>query len=289
MNAWRMAVVLCVIALAGAGCIQNQKLLKLNKDGSGTLVEEVYMSPQLTGMMEQMTAGMSQAMEQGGAKVDPNEKSKAKAALEPLALFKGDIEKRTAELGSGVKLVSTQAKTNDKGWKGYVATFSFPDVSKLNLSMEAQSDDDGGMGATKKKKETLYLEFRKTPLPAIMFREKKTDKLAKPEKKAAAAESMPGVDAMPAGMLSSMLQGMRVSFIVEVDGKITRSNSHYRQGDNRVVLMDMQMDKVLANAAGAKLIEGGKDDPEALNKLRALNIPGLVLEDMGRGIAIEWQ
>ncbi|MCX7010249.1 MAG: hypothetical protein NTY53_23925, partial [Kiritimatiellaeota bacterium] len=127
MKTMRMMVALLVVAAAGVGCIQDQKTLKLKKDGSGTLVEEIYMSPQLTGMMEQMTAGFSQAVDGSGAKVDPAEKAKAKAALDPMAMFKGDIEKRTAALGAGVKLVSSEAKTNSLGWKGYVVTFGFPD------------------------------------------------------------------------------------------------------------------------------------------------------------------
>ncbi|MCX7010248.1 MAG: hypothetical protein NTY53_23920, partial [Kiritimatiellaeota bacterium] len=159
-----------------------------------------------------------------------------------------------------------------------------------NLTMAEKNDSGEGMGAEKKKEEPpMYLEFRKTPLPAIMFQEKKTAKAAKPEKKEAAGEAKPDMSGMPAAMMGTMLQGMRVSFVVEVDGKITRTNSHYQQGDNRVVLMDMQMDKVLAHAEGAKMIGGGQDDPEMLKKIRDLKIPGLALEDMERGIAIEWQ
>lgn len=290
MKTLRIILMLVVIVMV-AGCIQDQKVIKLKRDGSGTLIEEIYMSPQLTGMMEQMTAGFAQAVEQGGAKVDPAEKAKAKAALDPMAMFKGDIEKRTAALGPTVKLVSSVAKTNDKGWKGYVVTYSFPDITKVNLTMSEKQDAGEGMGAEAKKKEEspMYLEFRKTPLPAIMFQEKKTAKADKPEKKADTAEAKPDMGGMSSAMLAPMLQGMRISFVVEVDGKITRTNSHYQQGDNKVVLMDMQMDKVLAHAEGAKMIQGGQDDPEMLKKIRDLKISGLALEDMERGIAIEWQ
>jgi len=287
MKTLRMLMAAACVAAMTMGCIQDQKILKLNRDGSGTLVEEIYMSPQLTGMMEQMTAGMAQAMGQAGAA----DKAKAKAALDPLAMFKTDIEKRAAELGPGVKLVSSQAKTNDKGWKGYIVTFSFADINKLNLTMGGKNEGGGGgmESGKKKKEEPMLLEFRKSPQPAIMFRQKATAKAAPKATESGAAEAMPGAEAMPAAMLAPMLQGMRINFIVEVDGKITRTNSHYKQGDNRIVLMDMQMDKVLASPEGAKLIGGGQDDPALLNKIRDLKIPGLAIEDMERGIAIEWQ
>jgi outer membrane murein-binding lipoprotein Lpp len=282
MKTWRAMMAVVLVALVCAGCIQDQKIFKLKRDGSGTLTEEIYMSPQLTGMMEQMTAGMAQAMDQGGSK--PKSAAPAKA-LDPLAMFKDDIVKRTAALGPGVKLVSSKAKTNDKGWKGYEVVFSFADITKLKFNLSQDDVGEGEPGAPKKKADPLLVEFRKSPQPMVIFKELAKAKAAPAPKQ---TESAPGMEGM-AAMMGPMLQGMRISCIVEVDGKITRTTSHHQQGDNKVVLMDLLMDKVLANAEGMKLIGGSKEDPDALNKLRALNIPGLALEDMTRGITIEWR
>ena len=283
-NSWALA--LALLAALSAGCIQDQKVLKLQRDGSGTLVEEVYMSPQVTGMMEQMAAGMAEGLKQGGVPVDA---AKAKTALDPLEMFKSDIEKRTAELGSDVKLVSQLSKTNAQGWKGYVVTYRFNDITKLNLKLTDQKKDDNAEPG-KAKGEPLRVTFRKTPRPMVSFQQV-------PLPQAAAAPAKPGEagagaeanNAMPAAMMSAMLQGMRMSFIVEVDGKIVSTTSHYRQGNNRIVLLDLPMDKVLGNAAGAKLLEGGKDDPRALDKMRELKIEGLAIEDLSKGLVIEWQ
>ena len=133
------------------------------------------------------------------------------------------------------------------------------------------------------------MTFRTSPLPEIKFQQKQSASAAAPAKKDATETPPPGAEALPAAMLGPMLQGMRISFIVEVDGEITQTSSHYRQGDNRVVLLDMQMEKVLANAAGAKLLEGGKDDPALLKKIHALKIPGLAIEDLDGGVSIQWK
>ena len=283
-NSWALA--LALLATMAAGCIQDQKVLKLQRDGSGTLVEEVYMSPQVTGMMEQMAAGMAEGLKQGGVPVDA---AKAKTALDPLEMFKSDIEKRTAELGSDVKLVSQLSKTNAQGWKGYVVTYRFNDITKLNLKLTDQKKDDNAEPG-KAKGEPLRVTFRKTPRPMVSFQQapapQAAEAPAKPEEAGAAAKAD---NAMPAAMMSAMLQGMRMSFIVEVDGKIVNTTSHYRQGNNRIVLLDLPMDKVLGNAAGAKLLEGGKDDPRALDKMRELKIEGLAIEDLSKGLVIEWQ
>ena len=286
MSRKSLTLAMALLAVVSAGCIQDQKVLKLQRDGSGTLVEEIYMSPQMTGMMEQMAAGMTQALPQGGA---PADAAKAKAALDPLEMFKSDIEKRTAKLGPAVKLVSKASKTNAQGWKGYVLTYRFDDITKVNLSLTDQKKDDSAEPG-KAKGDPLRVTFRKTPRPMVSFQQV-------PLPQAAAAPAKPGEagagaeanNAMPAAMMSAMLQGMRISFLVEVDGKIQSTTSHYRQGDNRIVLFDLPMDKVLANAAGAKLLEGGKDDPRALDKLRELKIEGLAIEDLSKGLVIEWQ
>lgn len=289
MKTYQLVAVLLLVAAAGAGCIQDLKTLQLKKDGSGTLVEEIYMSPQLTGMMAQMTAGLAQTIEQGGAQVAGIDKAKVQAALEPLALFKSDIAKRTAALGPDVQLVSAQAKTSDKGWKGYVLTYSFLDVTKLKLTLLDRNMAGGGLGGDQQQEAPLLLTFRKEPLPEITFRQQPsapTVSRARPDDPAGAVA---GAGSFTAAMLAPLLQGLRVSFSVEVEGKITRTSGHYQQGKHRVVLLDLQMDKVLAHPEGIRLLDGGKADPAVLQKLRDLQIPGLAVEDLQSGLSIEWK
>ena len=283
----RIPAVVCVcLAALAAGCIQDQKVLKLQRDGSGTLTEEVYMSPQITGMMEQMAASMTQGLPPGGRTTDT---AQAAAKVDPMDLFKADIEKRTAELGPDVRLVSKVSKANAQGWKGYAVTYQFKDINKVHLSLSDPKQDETSE-PDKAKGEPLQVTFRKTPHPTLVIKQKAP--LAAAGAQPQAADPAGGSEtnnAMPAAMMSAMLQGMRITFSVEVDGKILKTTGRYRQGDNRVVLLDLPMDKVLAHAAGAKLLGGNQDDPAMLEKIRALKIEGLAIEDLSRGIEIEWQ
>ena len=289
-----------------SGCLEDRTVVKLKKDGSGTLTKEVYMSPQITTMMEQMAAGMEQMAtgmaagiaSAGDAAAKPAAAGTAKPAapVDPLAMFKEDIKKRTAELGPDATLEGQVAKTNAKGWKGYLLTYRFTDIRKLRLTMGdkgtmGEKDSPGNAEKSETNKPPLYVVFRTTPLPALLLRQPAATQVRKEPKAKAEGEAnvTMGAEAMPAAMLGPMLQGMRISFVIEVDGKITRSNSNYLQGDNRVTLLDLPMDKVLGNAQGLKLLEGDTDDPAMLKKLRDLKIDGLAIEDMERGIAIEWQ
>lgn len=268
------------LAVAGsllAGCVDDQTTLKLNKDGSGTLIQEVYFSPQI----DAMGAGLGAMASPDGAKP-----AAAAPAADPLAAHAGDIEKRIAAVGPGAKVVKKEAKTSAKGWKGFVLTYAFADVTQLRLSIG--SDGPGEAGGGQEKSTPMKIEFRKTPKPTVGFWQE-----AKPAKPAAApageAAANPMGDAASMAMMGPMLQGMRMGFKVEVDGRITRTNSANKQGDRTVTLLDIPVDKLIANAQAAKLMGAGGADPESLGKLRALNIPGLLIDDLEKGVAIEFE
>ena len=63
-----LAMASAVTALVLPGCFQSETTIHLNKDGSGTLVEETRLGAQMLAMMDQMAAGLG-----GGekAKADP--------------------------------------------------------------------------------------------------------------------------------------------------------------------------------------------------------------------------
>ena len=202
-------------------------------------------------------------------------------AADPLASFKSDIEKRAAGFGPGAKLVSQKAQSNAKGWKGYAITLRFDDVTKLQLSMGG-GDEAGGPGGEKPRPMTIV--FRKGPKPAVMFQTPPAPKAA-PAPAAAA-----GPNLMPSEAMGPMLAGMRMALLVEVDGKIVRTNSRYPRGERRVALLDLPMDKVMANPQGAALIgSNAAQGPDSLRKLWNLNIDGVAIEDLERGVAIEWE
>lgn len=271
------------LAAAGAllaGCVDDQTTLKLNKDGSGTLIQEVYYSPQIAAMGEGMGAALGATASPDGAKP-----AAAAPAADPLVAHAADIEKRIAAVGPGAKVVKKEAKTSAKGWKGFVLTYSFADVTKLQLN--AGSDGPEGPAAEAEKQAPMKIEFRASPKPTVGFWQ--APKAAKPAAPAGEAAANPMGDAAGMAMMGPMLQGMRLGFRVEVEGRITRTNSANKQGDRTVVLLDIPVDKLVANTQAAQVMGAGGADPEGLGKLRALNIPGLLIDDLEKGIAIEFE
>lgn len=255
--------------LCAAGCVESSTTVKVKRDGSGQVVVAEYMAPS----MVQMMSGM-QGM---GA-------TNAPATPDVSAMFKESAEKKTAGFGPGVTLTSFAPSTNATGWVGYQAVYAFPKIEDLNLAVGGDDSEDSAKakytckftpGAVAK------LEIIPPPIPA-----------AEPEKTPATeAGAQPEMDpAAMMGMMAPMMKGMRMSLTIEVEGKIANTSATFKEGDNKVVVMDLPMDALLANPEGAKLIgasQGSKDMP--LEQIRKLNAAGVKIEDPTKPLVIEFK
>lgn len=265
-----LTVGVAALAMLGAGCIESRMVVTVNKDGTGTLVTEDFMSPQMTGMMESFSQ-MGAVSNAAGATPDP------------LAMFADQIEKKGAELGGKAKLVKKEAKANAAGWKGFALTYAFDDVTQVLLPI-------GGGDKEKDTKENFTVEF-KTGSPAVL-------RLVPPPQAAAAkpsapseADTPPGMDAQMGAMMGPMLAGMRLSMEIRVNGTIVKSDSPNLTADKKgVTIFDIPMDKLVGNPEAMKLLMN-KSAPESekMGKLAALKLDGIKVTDSTKPITIEFE
>jgi hypothetical protein len=236
------------ITLVLAGCFQNETTIHLNKDGSGTLVEETRLGAQTLAMFDQMAAlGGENATE------DPVQQmfSEAKAKT------------RATELGEGVAFEKSEA-INANGSKGARVTYHFKDINKLKISAGDSMKKISPMGAmgevrapAAKKSELIVFAYADGTL---------TVKMPQPAKPAAleipAGEGLdkPDMDS-PEGqaMMKQMLGDMSMSLKVVVEPGIAETNATYPSG-NTITLLEMDMAKLLENADTLKQL--GKVDPK---------------------------
>lgn len=261
--------------LCAAGCVESSTTVKVKRDGSGQVVVTEYMAPSMVQMMSGMQ-GMGSAMGATNAPAAPN-----------LAdMFKESAEKKSAALGTGVTMTSFASATNAAGWVGYQAVYAFPKIEALNLAVGGDDAEDSAKakytckftpGAVAK------LEIVPPPMPT--------------EEPAATPATEPGAAAQPEmdpaammGMMAPMMKGMRMSLAIEVDGKIANTSATFKEGDSKVIVMDLPMDALLANPEGAKLIgasQGKKEMP--LEAIRKLNAAGVKIEDPTKPLVIEFK
>ena len=252
MKTLRALLVLLPALLLG-GCIDVDKVVKLNPDGSGTITERVIMGKAVIEQMKSMAAAF-------GGKGDDATKG-----------FNLADEKKAREqatkLGEGVTFVSVKKITNDKG-EGAETVYAFKDINKVkidqNPSSEMPSGPAGGPGPEKQKEEPITFKFTKGS-PATLVATMPTPDLSKAKKEKEAAGA--GMEEMAAQMMQQMFKDMRMKMSVQVAGTITESNATYKTA-SEVTLMEMDFNKLLANPEKFKALT--KAQPDTVEEMKKL-------------------
>ncbi len=240
------------------GCFQSETTVHLNKDGSGTLVEDTRLGAQMIAMFDQMAA---LGAETGGA--DPVAK-----------MFSEDKAKtRAAELGEGVTFVKSEP-VNAEGARGARTTYRFEDINQLKLNTGDSMKNLSPMGAPAAAPKANPVTFSYTD-GTLTIRMPEPEKPAAPAADAAPKPDMdnPQAQAMVQQMLSDMKIG--VKFVIEPG--IEETNASHRDG-NTITLVQMNMGKVVENPDNLKKLTS-LDQENPVAAMEALKgIDGVTLE-----------
>jgi len=268
MKSFGVVVFSILAAIGFSGCIQDEKVVKLKPDGSGTFEETFVIGHQALAQMKQLSEGfgaLGKNFGKGGS-----------SAFKVL-----DEEKlREAEekLGDGVKFVSAKAVTTEGG-EGYSVVYSFSDINKLRLEQNPAENLPAAASAmrmSKGKKESIKFDFKKGS-PALL-----TVKMPVPKDSDLKdrAQLPSGQGDMAATMMQQMFKDMKVSVAIEFQGRIAESNAEYQDG-SRVTLVEMDFNKVLSDpekfkallAAQPKTIEEAKTLVKGVDGMKAETQP----------------
>jgi len=240
-------------AVFSTGCLRSTTVIDLKPDGAGTIVQEVGLTAQAMAMIK----GFGSANQQGGNK--------------PADIFTEEQARKTAD-AMGVTFVSGEPFSAN-GMEGYRARFSFTDITKVKMSMD-QSTAQLTNPDAKSKEPPFSFALDKKPASSLL-----TINLADesaggrpkllPEMPGAGgtseAEKAQAQQAL--AMMKMMMSGLFVDVSMNVNGKILNSTAPYE--GSRITLMQIDFDKLLADAAALEKLQSAKD-------LKSLsNIPGL--------------
>ncbi len=283
MKRWTL-LVLGMMALTGlTGCMENAMLLKLDTDGSGTLTYRVFMSDDMLNMAQSMTSGMMQGMGM--------EEEDAKAAMDPFAEIKASLD---GQFGPQAKLESTREMTNKQGWKGVEAMYAFDNVNELQLQNVEPVQAEGPTMQMDEMGSAYTFEF--TPgdvatLKMVPITSESSDETAAMDP--AVTEAMGGMNGMMEGMgmqmMAPMMKGMRMSFLVFLNGEVVETNAKFqsKKHPNVITLMDLQFDKILADPNGGELMKASANMDSA--KLAAMDVDGLRVEAPDKVIEVKFK
>jgi hypothetical protein len=242
------------------GCLEFDLLVKVNRDGSGTIEQTVLMNKALINQMQDFSDSFG-------------DKNKKKFSL----IDKKTLIKDATKMGEGVYFQYVKS-ISEKEREGYKAHYSFKDINTLKLN---QNPSDKiplpSDGESKSPNESFTFSFQRADQPTLTIRQpditfspdSTSDNLEEPP---AAADDTSGID-----MMMEMFKGLRVSIAVEVKGTILKTNAAYADA-NRVTLMEMDFERIIHDREKFAVIS--KQKPKTMEEAKQLlkDIPGIKFE-----------
>ena len=222
---------LLVLASVLSGCINASTLIKVKRDGAGTIEQTVLMN---TAALKGLMAGLDA---QGQVKT-----------TNPFT--DAEFQKVAASLGKGVRFVSS-SPLSQGGFEGAKALFEFDDVSAIRIQ---QAPTAGGQMAMSSTTPVTFGFSRQdgSSVLTVTFDEKS---LSKPPSAAEPKPAAPNIDPMMLGMMKQMFQGFKVAIDLEVDGKIVKTNADYVTG-SRITLLELELAGLLEDEAKLRELQG---------------------------------
>ncbi|MHB8108921.1 MAG: hypothetical protein ACYDHW_02685 [Syntrophorhabdaceae bacterium] len=212
------------------GCIQDNVVIKLNPDGSGTIVETI-MSNMFKDMMQK----------ECGKDCPSEDDIAAELAKETMRLAKDNA----GEFGKNVRLVSVKpARTNKAA--GSTAVYSFDDINKISINKDPLTRTSGYFRDRGRDDNNINFSFKKgTPaqLKITMFPEEWLNRQMGPDKED--PEDKDDFENMDAET-KELIRSGRVQVAIEINGDILKSNASY-QADKKITLIDVSFENVPEN------------------------------------------
>lgn len=259
---------LLLIAMLGlTGCYTSLYRIYVNADGSGTLEVTHTASPALLAQLQQ-----------NGVKVEDQ------------FFKKEDLIRTQAIYGQGVKFAKRNVLDVPNG-RMFVVTYTFDDINDLHLSPDRNQQHADQKYRFEYKNGTLAIHSpviappkKAEPDAAIMSPDAKATQQAlfqKNLKKMMGGGNPFKLDGTETqvDLTRKLLSGLRFQVQVQPSGKIMGSTASHLakgpRGEDRVVLLDLNMDKLMENADFNKSIS---DQNLKLDTATLVNMKGCIIE-----------
>ncbi len=217
-----IVVLLGLLTPLVAGCLQMETVIRVNKDGSGTVVHRFLISHDLVAMLAQI-APEGQRFE---------------------IFDETQVQKIAENYGETAHLLTAEPLESEFG-QGYLAIFAFEDINRLQVDQDPSDKlpDDGGPAVEREADEPTFVTFTlEGANPAVLLVRLPIEGNAEPSDGDETAEQDPAA----AEMMKAFLKDMRYALHVEVAGEIVETNATFRDG-SRVTLVDITYEDLLSH------------------------------------------
>ena len=271
MKKYFFTLIVVVISFLSTGCLELNTIVKVNKDGSGTVEETLLFSSEVVQMIKQFAESMPDSSNEKFSLMDEKQ-----------------IKEGALKMGEGVKYVS--AKPIKKGGReGYIATFSFKDIRKLkiNQSPDSKIPMNDGEPEEGEKEEIFTFDFQKGNTSKL------TIKLPEPDFKGDEeneemndSTNQEHNDFGELDKAKQFLKDMRISIVMTFEGSIEETDATYVDG-NKITLFDVNFGELLKHED--KLKELKAKNPQSFEEAKEIlkDIPGIKIE-MNKKVTVQF-
>jgi hypothetical protein len=288
---FQLAVLVPLVLLAG--CIETETIVTVEADGSGTVEQTVYLGRTLTdaepGAVEVLGEELLAAVRQGAAQ--QRKQAEEGFSDEELAAARARAEETAEFMGEGVRVVEVEPLPPRDGRRGIRLVYAFADVNQLRLGMAPELDlgdvrYDANLGiaagtnlqerpmSRPADDEWVRFQFTQQPTPELTVQIPDAGWPGRPSDRNDA--DIPWMDEAEFGeaeveafrqfgeMMREQADGLRVVFIVKVDGKITRTNATYvNRNRDAIGLLRLDLGELLRAPGGTKKVQPPATPEEA--------------------------
>jgi len=274
-----------------SGCIQDDIVIHIKTDGSGTIEETSLLSNGMIDIMESLAGGMTGS---GGQKSDQDNKEAAKGdpkkeekkiREEITAKLVKDAENRAETFGAKVKFISAKPIKTDTG-SGYTAVYAFQDINLVKVNQNPTDKVDmerAEKSDSSAKEESLLFKFTKgSPSRLVVTfpaqKDRAGDKSSTQDSSKAGDDiSKKESDTRSTEMTKKLFQDMKLKVSLQFEGTIVNTNATFRNGST-ITIMEMDFGMIINNATLLKQLSAVK--PQSIEETKALfkNVEGLKFE-----------
>lgn len=249
MRAMRWALPALAV-LFFTGCFQTVTLIRVNRDGSGTLEERFLLGNRFADMLRSMSPS-------------DGETDSAQAPVpDPQMVDLEKLKARAAAMGSGVELETAEPLASQSG-AGYRAVFRFPNINLLELRFDPGESLAEASGEENTPPEPIRFRFTRGPTPGLEILLPETGR----EQRSPGPEAAGGPEDSTLHMLRQVYGDMKIRLALEVDGRITESNAAYREGST-VTLLDLDFGLLMQDEEAFRRIASAQ--PRGLEDMASL-------------------
>lgn len=230
------------------GCISSGVTVKVNKDGSGEIVQTFKIKRDFVGFL-----------------------SMSDEPTDPNLIDLEALEIAAQAMGEGVSFLKVEPMPEDSPYAGYEAYFEFSDISKIRVSAEPSTSPE----SSSEDNDWISFDFDKGSISKLTMYlpVDEEDEVPADENNELEASADEGLG----DQLKEIYKDMHYWMTIEINGKITNTNASFVDGST-ITIFDMNFEKIVENDELFKKVTG--DDPGSMKEYKdELATAGVFIDD----------